>query len=222
MTNLLEIRDLAFAYCGRAPVLDGVSLTLAPSEKLGLAGENGSGKTTLLRLVSGLEKPARGTISYRGAALRCEADFRASRPKLGYVLQDAREQLFFPEVIDDVAFGPLNLGKSQEEARRDATEALEMLGIGHLRDQLGVRLSGGERKLVAIASVLSMKPEALLLDEPTNALDARARARIVEILAGLPVAAIVVSHDAELLRATCTRFVRLASGRLEDASPSEL
>jgi len=222
MKNILEIRGLNFAYPGREPVLKGADLRLAAGEKLGLTGDNGSGKTTFLRLVSGLEKPAAGTIFYRGAPLACEADFRASRPKLGYVLQDAREQLFFPEVIDDVAFGPLNLGRSASQARQDALEALEMLGIGHLADKLSIRLSGGERKLVAIASVLSMKPEALLLDEPTNALDAKARARIVGILAELPVAAIVVSHDAELLRATCTRFLKLAGGKFEEVGSDAL
>ena len=199
---LLDIRDLSFAYAGDAagrPALHHVSLTLAPGQRLGLYGPNGSGKTTLFRCITGLETPQQGGIFLHGAPVRTEKDFRNLRRAIGYVLQNADDQLFFPTVLEDVAFGPLNLGLSAGEARARAEETLASLGLEGYAQRLAHRLSGGEKTLVALATVLAMRPEALLLDEPTTGLDADARERIIGVLNGLSTARIVISHDWDFL-----------------------
>ena len=213
---LIEARDIAVQR-GDHLVLDGASFELHAGERLALVGANGAGKTTLLRALVGLEPLAGGRLAAFGAPLSSEADFRRLRRRVGFLLQDSNDQLFAPTVVEDVAFGPLNLGLSPRQAEARAREALERLGLAALAPRLTHRLSGGEQRLVALAGVLAMDPEILLLDEPTNAVDEAHLIRLETILAGLEVAMILVSHDAHFLARLATRAVILEDGRLKRA-----
>lgn len=220
---IFRLEDLWFAYAREGeparPVLRGVSLALLPGQHLGLYGPNGSGKTTLFRCITGLQRPQRGRVLFHGAEVRSEADFHALRCRVGFVLQHAEDQLFFPSVLEDVAFGPLNLGLPPEAARERALETLRGLGLAGFEDRLTHRLSGGERKLVALAAVLAMRPEALLLDEPSNDLDMDARRRIMDILDSLGTARITISHDWDFLAAVASTFVTIEGGRISTDVP---
>lgn len=155
-------------------------------------------------------------------AVSDEAGFKALRLKVGFVLQHADDQLFFPQVIDDVAFGPLNQGLSEEEARKVSEEALSTLGILELKDALSYELSGGQKKLVTLACVLSMKPQVLLLDEPTNGLDIDSKQRLIEEINKIDAAKIIISHDPEMLSSTCTKFATIRNCRIESIAKPEM
>jgi cobalt/nickel transport system ATP-binding protein len=217
MTTLLQLDGVTVSRGGR-PVLRDLSLEIHEGEKLAIVGANGAGKTTCLRTLVGLERPDAGRVIAFGVECRCEKDFRPVRARAGLLFQDPDDQLFSPTVIEDVAFGPLNLGLKQKDAVRRAEETLENLGLGHLSRRITHRLSGGEKRLVSLAAVLAMKPDALLLDEPTNALDETHLARLTEILQRLDVAMILVSHDRTFLEKLATRAVLLHDGRLAPAT----
>jgi cobalt/nickel transport system ATP-binding protein len=219
MAPLIELDGLHFGYHGHAPVLRGASLTLHTGERLAISGHNGAGKSTLLRMIVGLLKPSRGMVRAFGRECREEADFHDVRRRAGFVFQDPDDQLFCPTVAEDVAFGPLNLGKSRAEASRIVDEVLEQLDLTFLRDRITYKLSGGEKRLVSLATVLAMEPDVLLLDEPTNALDEKNEARLIEILLGLPQAMIIVSHDADFRARLATRALRLEHGGLVARAP---
>lgn len=219
---LLEIHGLSFSYPsddGQRVALHDVSLTLFPGQRLGLYGPNGSGKTTLFRCITGLETAGTGEIRLHGTPIRTEKDFRVLRRAVGYVLQNADDQLFFPTVLEDVAFGPLNLGLAADEARARAEETLASLGLADYGQRLAHRLSGGEKTLVALATVLAMRPEALLLDEPTTGLDADARQRLIDVLRELPTARIVISHDWDFLEHVADETWGMDKGRLHSGVP---
>lgn len=194
---LLELNDIHFAYPGLDPVLQGASMQLKAGERLSVVGPNGAGKSTLLKIIMGLIAPASGTVSAFGRLCRAEADFHDMRRRVGFVFQDADDQLFCPTVAEDVAFGPLNLGKSKQEVLAIVDDVLARLGLMHLRDRVTHKLSGGEKRLVTLATVLAMEPEVLILDEPTNALDPENYARLTRILLELDQAILLVSHDPE-------------------------
>ena len=193
-------------------------MTLDAGERLAIVGDNGAGKTTLMRTLVGLETAEAGRIVAFGAERRREADFREVRIRAGYLFQDPDDQLFSPTVIEDVAFGPLNLGLSEAAAEARARAALARFDLGRLAERPTHRLSGGEKRLVALAAVMAMEPSVLLLDEPTNALDARHLALLSEILSGLEVAMVIVSHDRGFLERLATRAMVLDGGRLLPAS----
>ncbi len=212
MPSLIELDDIHFAYPLHEPVLRGVGLRLDAGERLCLTGFNGAGKSTLLRIVLGLIPPQRGRVVAFSQERRREADFLEVRRRAGMVFQDADDQLFCPTVAEDVAFGPLNLGKTCGETLAVVDAVLDRLGILHLRDRITYKLSGGEKRLVPLAAVLAMEPEVLLLDEPTTALDEPATERLIEILLTLPQAMIVVSHDPRFRERVATRTLRLENG----------
>ena len=182
----------------------------------------GTGKTSLFRVITGLLKPQAADIYLEDKAVSDEAGFKALRLKVGFVLQHADDQLFFPQVIDDVAFGPLNQGLSEEEARKVSEEALSTLGILELKDALSYELSGGQKKLVTLACVLSMKPQVLLLDEPTNGLDIDSKQRLIEEINKIDAAKIIISHDPEMLSSTCTKFATIRNCRIESIAKPEM
>ncbi len=219
MSSLLELQDVVFGYPSRPIVLDGVSLTLDEGERIALTGANGAGKSTILQLAVGLLRPHFGRVVAFGDERTSEADFQEVRRRMGLVFQDPDDQLFCPTVLEDVAFGPLNLGIPPDEARAVVDRTLETLALAHLRDRVTHQLSGGEKRLVSLATVLAMEPEVLLLDEPSNGLDEATTLRLVEILSGLPQAVIVVSHDAHFRRRIALREHRLVDGRLIDHVP---
>ena len=214
---MIRFDDLTFSYGPDRPVLAGCDFQLAPGERVGLIGANGSGKTTLLHLIVGLLRPESGRIEAFGAPRGRQTDFHEVRCRAGLLFQDADDQLFCPTVAEDIAFGPLNLGKSQHEARHIVGQTLELLGLAGYEDRITYRLSGGEKRLVALATILAMQPDVLLLDEPTAGLDDHYSARIAEIFIGLPQAMLIVSHDRQFLAHTATRLLRLDAGRLEPA-----
>ncbi len=217
MTPLFDLADVTVERAGRR-VLDRVCLRLEAGERLALIGANGAGKTTLLRTLVGLERPTAGRIVAFGAERKIEKDFREVRALAGYLFQDPDDQLFSPTVIEDVAFGPLNLGLTPRDAVARAEATLDRLGLAPLARRITHRLSGGEKRLVALAGVLAMTPRVLLLDEPTNALDETRLETLSQILAGLDVAMVIVSHDRRFLERHATRAVVLADGHLAPAA----
>jgi cobalt/nickel transport system ATP-binding protein len=211
----IELRDVDFSYGPDRPVLAGCNLRLQPGQRLALEGANGSGKTTLLHLIVGLLRPAGGAIEVFGKPRVAEADFHEVRRRVGLVFQDADDQLFCPTVAEDVAFGPLNLGKPRDEVRGIVSRTLDALGLAGYERRITYRLSGGEKRLVALATVLAMSPDVLLLDEPAATLDDQAVARLIEVLAALPQAMLVVSHQPAFRRAVTQGTLRLQNGRIE-------
>jgi cobalt/nickel transport system ATP-binding protein len=222
VSSFFEAHGIVFAYPGQPRVLNGVDLVLSPGERLCLTGPNGAGKSTLLLILMGLLKPQAGRVMAFGRERREERDFHGVWRRAGFVFQDPDDQLFCPTVAEDIAFGPLNMGKSRREAAEIVDEALARLALGHLRDRITHKLSGGEKRLVTLAAVLAMEPQALLLDEPTNGLDEPTCERVTDILNGLPQAMIIVSHDPHFRRKVGTREVRLVAGKLEEAADPRL
>jgi len=211
---ILRLEKVSYAYPGGAAVLNGLDLVLNSGDRLGLAAPNGSGKTTLFHLIMGLIRPTAGTIEIFGRPRLREADFVEVRRRIGMLFQDSDDQLFSPTVIEDVAFGPLNLGQSREQALAVSRDTLAFLGLSDFEDRITFKLSGGEKRLVALATVLAMKPEALLLDEPTAGLDDRTKARLIEILGRLDLTSIVISHEFDFLSATARRIFTMRQGRI--------
>jgi cobalt/nickel transport system ATP-binding protein len=162
----------------------------------------------------GLLTPESGEVEIFGKARARESDFTEIRGRVGFLFQDADDQLFCPTVLDDVAFGPLNLGRSPEEARRIVSATLAALKLDGFEDRITYQLSGGEKRLVSLATVLAMEPEILILDEPTSGLDEETTQRIAEILAKSDLTYIVISHDMEFVRRTTNRVLSLKGGRL--------
>jgi cobalt/nickel transport system ATP-binding protein len=200
---LIELHDLTFAYPGALhPVFQGFDFQLLPGKHIGLIGPNGCGKTTLLHLIMGLLRPQAGSIVIFGQGVKKEKDFVDVRKKVGLLFQNADDQLFCPTVLEDVAFGPLNQGKKPAEAIKAARETIERLGLEGFEDRVTYKLSGGEKKLVSLATVLAMQPRVLLLDEPTAGLDEKTKERLIHILRNLDITFMIVSHENDFLQHT--------------------
>ena len=211
---VIRLEGIRFAYTPGMPVLDNLDLTFHKGDRIGLLAPNGSGKTTLFHVIMGLLKPEAGRMELFGKPMQTEKDFVEMRRKIGFLFQDADDQLFCPTVIEDVAFGPLNMGKSRAEAMRISRETLAFLGISDFENRITFKLSGGEKKLVSLATILSMGPEVLLLDEPLTGLDARTRGIITRILSRIELSYIIISHDIEFLMDTTAVIYTLQDGRL--------
>lgn len=213
---LLQIEGLYAGHVGAEPVLKGLDLSLYAGERLLITGPNGAGKSSLLQALVGLMPSSRGRLTYRGKVCQSEADFNALRRHVGLVFQDPDDQLFCPTVLDDLMFGPLNLGQSPAQARAISLSVLAGLGLTRLAERVTHALSGGEKRLISLACVLTMQPEVLLLDEPSNALDEANWHRLVAILRDLDQTMILVSHDQPFQAALATRVLRMVDGRLVD------
>jgi cobalt/nickel transport system ATP-binding protein len=213
-TPLISVDAVDFGYEGRGLLFSRLNFKLFPGEKVGLLGPNGSGKTTFLHLLMGLVAPTAGKIEIFGKQRHRPQDFRDLPGRIGLLFQDSDDQLFCPTVAEDVAFGPFNLGRNVAEVRQIVRHTLSELGLQGWEHRITYRLSGGEKRLVALATVLAMDPEILLLDEPTAGLDEAAYARVETILSRLPQAMIVVSHDRDFLRRLCHRQLNLQDGKL--------
>jgi len=214
ISNIIELRDISFRYPGQEqPVFTSIDFQLK-NEKVALLGDNGSGKTTLLQIMVGLLKPEKGEVYFGGKPMREEKNFFDLRRQVGMLFQHADDQLFCPSVLEDVAFGPLNLGRSREEALEISAGTLRSIGLAGYEDRITHQLSGGEKRLVALATVLAMEPSVLLMDEPTNDLDHEARHRLLDILSGLEMAFVLISHDWDFLARLCTGFYSLEHGHL--------
>jgi cobalt/nickel transport system ATP-binding protein len=211
---IINLKDIDFSYPGGAQVLDKLNLKLYKGNRFGLMGPNGSGKTTLFHIIMGLLKPEAGTIEIYNQPVEKESDFREVRRKIGLLFQDADDQLFSPTVLEDVAFGPLNLGKSQEEAMEIAQRTLQFLGLNGFEDRITYKLSGGEKKLVSLATVLAMEPEVLLLDEPTNGLDDKTKSILKDIISGLDLSYIFISHEIDFLAEITNAVYLMEHGKI--------
>jgi cobalt/nickel transport system ATP-binding protein len=211
---IISLTDLSFSYSEGTRVIDRLNFDLHEGDRIGLVGPNGSGKTTLFHLIMGIQKPSSGRIELFGKPVEGERDFRSVRKRVGLLFQDADDQLFSPTVLEDVAFGPLNLGKSPVEAKETALATLAMLGLTGFENRITYRLSGGEKRLVSLATVLAMEPEVLLLDEPTNGLDDATEEKITEVLKELRLTFVIISHNMELLFSTTDRIYTIAEGKI--------
>jgi len=211
---MIRLKDLSFRYNSRY-VLKGIDFSMQRGDRIGVVGPNGSGKTTLALIIMGLLTPERGEVEIFGRTRRTEADFHEVRRRIGFLFQDPDDQLFCPTVLEDVAFGPLNLDKPPEEVRRIVSCTLESLSLKGYEDRVTHQLSGGEKRLVSLATVLAMQPEALILDEPTTGLDEETTERLVGILTESNLSYMVISHDKDFLVRTTSRLVALREGRLK-------
>jgi cobalt/nickel transport system ATP-binding protein len=219
MQPLIEVRDLHFQYDDGTVALDGVNFRLFPGETVAVFGANGSGKTTFVLHLNGL-LAGDGDVRVCGMAVESKNLARV-RQKVGLVFQDSDNQLFMPTVIEDVAFGPLNLGLDRGEAQARAVDALEEVGMAHASGRAPYHLSAGEKKRVAIAGILAMRPEILVLDEPTTSLDPPGQRALLELLERLPQAKILVTHDVECARVLANRAVFFEKGRIAGEGPVE-
>ncbi len=208
----IEVKGLTYEYPDGTRALNGVDLFIEEGESVGLVGPNGAGKSTLLLHLNGILR-GRGEVRIFGLPVVRE-NLKEIRRRVGLVFQDPDDQLFSPTVFDDVAFGPLNMGLSPAEAEEEVRRALAMVGLKGMERRSAHHLSFGQQKRVAIATVLSMRPDILALDEPSSNLDPRARRELAELLQGLPVTKVVVTHDLPFVFQICERVVVLDGGRV--------
>jgi len=211
---LINLAGISFRYPDGPPVLNELDFKLHQGNRIGLIAPNGSGKTTLLHVIMGLLKPSSGKLEIFGKPVREEKDFADVRRRIGLLFQDADDQLFSPTVLEDVAFGPLNLGKSKTDAVQIARQTLDFLGLAGFEDRITFKLSGGEKRLVSLATVLAMEPEVLLLDEPMNGLDIKTKAKLSEILSGIDLSYIVISHDFDFLADIAEDIYTMSEGKI--------
>ena len=213
--TIIEVKDLCFSYEDDAPALDHVSLSIKKGLSTGVLGGNGAGKSTLFLNLNGVLKPESGKILIEGKELGySKKELLQARQKIGIVFQDPDDQLFSATVKEDVAFGPLNLGKSREEAMASARSTLDYLGLKGFEDRITYKLSGGEKRLVALATVLAMEPEVLLLDEPTNGLDDRTREILTHTLTRLDLSFILISHELDFVNQVTNTVFAMENGRI--------
>lgn len=219
MTNnapIIKLSDISFSYPSGSPVLKDLNFTLNKGDRIGWVAPNGSGKTTLFHIIMGLLAPDKGQIQIFGQPVKEEKDFVAVRQHIGLLFQDADDQLFSPTVLEDVAFGPLNMGKDKETAIAISRRVLNDLGLNGFEDRVTYKLSGGEKRLVALATVLAMEPEVLLMDEPTSGLDEKTKMRLKEVLRDLDLSYILISHEFDFMADMVTAYQTLKNGRIID------
>jgi cobalt/nickel transport system ATP-binding protein len=210
-TPVLDLRGLAFRYPGSQQALFGVDLHVHAGERVALLGPNGAGKTTLVLHLNGVLRAGAGTVSVSGLSVD-DANLAEIRRRVGIVFQDPDDQLFMPTVRDDVAFGPANLGLRGAELEARVAMALAAVGVADLADRVPHHLSFGQRRRVAIATVLAMEPDILVLDEPTSNLDPASRRELADILRALPVTVLMVTHDLPYAAELCERSLILYGG----------
>ncbi|RYD06114.1 hypothetical protein N752_06180 [Desulforamulus aquiferis] len=216
----LQTVGLTYHYHGRPPVLTGLDLEILEGERVGVIGPNGAGKTTLFMLCCGVIMPTSGDIQLFGKQVKT-GEFR---PELGMIFQNQNDQIFCPSVQDDVSFGPQNLGLDRSEVEERVKEAFKITGIGDLAQRPPHHLSGGEKRLVAIAGVLAMRPRMVIYDEPTSNLDIRFRRRLINFLKSTTrETMLIASHDLEFILEVCNRVILLDGGTISaDGIPREI
>ncbi len=217
--HIIEAKDLCYTYPDGTPGIRGVTFRITHGESVAIVGSNGAGKSTLLLHLNGYLIPTRGTLRIGDYPLT-KTNLKAVRRTVGMVFQDPDDQLFMPTVFDDVAFGPLNLGLPPVEVEDVVTRALETAGVPHLKDRPPYRLSGGEKRSVAIATVLSMSPDILVMDEPTSSLDPRARRRLIELLKSFKHTKVIATHDLDMAVDLCTRTIVIYEGAVTADGPT--
>ena len=209
---MIEFQDVSFSYDKKTPVVQNIDLVIKKGETVGLIGANGAGKSTIMKLMLGLLKPE-GEILVDGLAVKKE-NLSDIRKKVGYVLQDSDNQMFMPTVYEDMMFGLRNYGMSVGAAEQQVDEVLEQLGLQELKYRYNHKISGGEKRMAAIATVLAMQPEVLLMDEPTTALDPYNRRTVIRMIQSLPQTKLIASHDLDMILETCDRVILLSRGKI--------
>ncbi|MDY7041859.1 MAG: ATP-binding cassette domain-containing protein [Chloroflexota bacterium] len=217
--EIIHIEGLAFTYPDGHRALDGVSLAVGKGETVAFIGPNGAGKSTLLLHLNGILRSENGAVKVFGLPPRAKY-LKVIRSKVGLVFQDPEDQLFSPTVFDDVAFGPINMGCSEEEVRQRVKKALRQVRMSGYEKRSPHHLSVGEKKRIAIATVLSMSPEVLVLDEPTSNLDPRGRWELIELLRELPLTKLIATHDLDMVQSLCERTVILDQGLVVADGPT--
>jgi len=216
---MIELKNLRFEYEKGFPVIDGVSLEIKDGESVGIIGPNGAGKSTLFMLMLGLLSGS-GSISADGIELS-KKTLPQIREKMGLLMQNSDDQMFMPTVYEDLVFAPKNYGLSDAETEERVKRVLSGLGIGYLRNRHNHKISGGEKRLAAIATLLVMEPSVLLMDEPTNALDPANRRLVINTVKALPQTKLIASHDLDMVWDCCERVVLLSGGRVAADGPRE-
>jgi cobalt/nickel transport system ATP-binding protein len=216
----IRVLGLSYAYPGGPTALHEVAFDVATGDSVGLVGPNGAGKTTLFLCLSGVLRVPAGVARLGGLDPGVPAERRRLPTQVGIVFQDSDDQIFNTTVFDDVAFGPLNLDLPAAEVRQRVEEALERVGLGGYGSRVPFHLSGGEKRRVALAGVLAMRPAILLLDEPSLHLDPRGRRELIRLIQGLPATRVIASHDLEMILQLCARVLVLDGGRLIADGPA--
>ena len=217
---MIELNHVSFSYEAEAPVLQDVSFRIAPGEAVGLIGANGAGKSTIMKLLLGLLSCTEGVIRVDGVTVE-KKTLPQIRRTLGFVLQDSDSQMFMPTVYEDMMFAPRNYGLSKEEAEAKVDAVLTQLGLTELKHRYNHKISGGEKRMAAIATILAMEPKAMLMDEPSIALDPVNRRTVINTVNALTMTKLIASHDLDMILDTCDRVLLLSGGRLVADGPAE-
>lgn len=210
---MIEFDHVSFSYESDAPVLRDVSFHIVPGEAVGLIGANGAGKSTIMKLLLGLLPCKEGVIRVDGVPVE-KKNLPQIRRTLGFVLQDSDSQMFMPTVYEDMMFAPRNYGLSKEEAEAKVDEVLERLGLTQLKHRYNHKISGGEKRMAAIATILAMEPKAILMDEPSIALDPVNRRTVIHAVNVLGMTKLIASHDLDMILDTCDRVILLSGGEI--------
>lgn len=216
----IDVENVSFGYEKGKEILSQISLHAAKTDSIGIIGANGVGKSTLLKLLVGLYLDYEGSIRVEEIPVE-KSTLPQIRSKIGYVFQDSDSQLFMATAYEDIAFAPRNYGLPESEVQRRVELALQMTGTTHLKDKQIYKMSGGEKKLISIATILSMTPDIILMDEPSIALDPRNRRNLIHILNSFNHLKIIASHDLDLILDTCKRTVLMADGRIVCDGPTQ-
>ncbi len=216
---MVKIQDWTVAYPDHTVAVDHLNLQIGQGEHLALIGANGAGKSSLILSLVGI-LPGMGSVTVDGIPLE-KKTLNQIRTRMGVVFQNPDDQLFLPTIYDDIAFGPRNLGMDEESVRHRVEDRLELLHISHLRDRTALKLSGGEKRMAAMATVLAMKPSVMLLDEPTAFLDPKARRNLIQVLQTLPHTMLIATHDLTFAAEVCPRSVLMKRGKLFADGKSE-
>ena len=209
---MLEFQNVTYSYDGVHPVVENLCFTIKNGEAVGLIGANGAGKSTIMKLLLGLLS-GQGQITVDGLPMS-KQNIPAIRQKIGFVLQDSDNQMFMPTVYEDMIFGPRNYGLSKEETERRVDEVLNRLNLQALKHRYNHKISGGEKRMAAIATILAMEPEAILMDEPSTALDPVNRRTVIRTINALPQTKLIASHDLDMILDTCQRVILLSHGKI--------
>lgn len=209
---MIEFKNVSFSYDAKTPVLQDISLTIDKGRTVGLIGANGAGKSTMMKLMLGLLS-GEGQIMISGLPME-KKNLSQIRQKIGFVLQDSDDQMFMPTVYEDMVFGPRNYGATKEEAEARADDVLAQLGLQDLKYCYNHKISGGEKRMAAIATILAMQPEVILMDEPSTALDPVNRRTVIRTIQSLPQTKLIASHDLDMILDTCERVILLSHGRI--------
>lgn len=209
---MIAFQNVSFSYDGSESVVENLTFTIQKGETVGLIGANGAGKSTIMKLLLGLLTGS-GQILVNGLPVN-KQNLPKIRQQIGFVLQDSDNQMFMPTVYEDMIFGPRNYGLSKEEAERRVDQVLERLNLTALKHRYNHKISGGEKRMAAIATILAMEPEVILMDEPSTALDPVNRRTVINTINDLPQTKLIASHDLDMILDTCQRVILLSHGKI--------